>query len=121
MKLLIVEDEPHLLSILRKGFAEQNNEVSVALDGKTALEMIYNYNFDVVVLDEINYCCGYNWISGQEIADFILNYKPRWLHLILTGRNAPHEVIEVADTVTEMTKVKHAYEQGILAEQGIEF
>jgi len=51
MKLLIVEDEPHLLSILRKGFAEQNNEVSVALDGKTALEMIYNYNFDVVVLD----------------------------------------------------------------------
>lgn len=51
MKLLIVEDEPNLLSILRKGFAENNNEVSVALDGKTALEMIHNYNFDVVVLD----------------------------------------------------------------------
>lgn len=51
MKLLIVEDEPNLLSILRKGFAENNNEVSVALDGKTALEMIQNYNFDVIVLD----------------------------------------------------------------------
>ncbi|MEN2412453.1 response regulator transcription factor [Flavobacterium mesophilum] len=51
MKLLIVEDEPNLLSILRKGFAENNNEVSVALDGKTALEMIHNYHFDVVVLD----------------------------------------------------------------------
>jgi DNA-binding response OmpR family regulator len=51
MKLLIVEDEPNLLSILRKGFAENNNEVSVALDGKTALEMIYNYSFDVVILD----------------------------------------------------------------------
>ncbi|TPG45092.1 response regulator transcription factor [Flavobacterium pectinovorum] len=51
MKLLIVEDEPNLLSILRKGFAENNNEVSVALDGKTALEMINNYNFDVVILD----------------------------------------------------------------------
>ncbi|PIF34064.1 DNA-binding response OmpR family regulator [Flavobacterium sp. 9] len=51
MKLLIVEDEPNLLSILRKGFAENNNEVSVALDGKTALEMIHNYNFDVVILD----------------------------------------------------------------------
>jgi DNA-binding response OmpR family regulator len=51
MKLLIVEDEPNLLSILRKGFAENNNEVSVALDGKTALEMITNYNFDVVILD----------------------------------------------------------------------
>lgn len=51
MKLLIVEDEPNLLSILRKGFAENNNEVSVALDGKTALEMIHNYTFDVVILD----------------------------------------------------------------------
>ena len=51
MKLLIVEDEPNLLSILRKGFAENNNEVSVALDGKTALEMIENYTFDVVILD----------------------------------------------------------------------
>jgi len=51
MRLLIVEDEPNLLSILRKGFAENNNEVSVALDGRTALEMIQNYNFDVVILD----------------------------------------------------------------------
>ena len=51
MKLLIVEDEPNLLSIIRKGLSEKNNEVSVALDGTTALEMILNYNFDVVVLD----------------------------------------------------------------------
>ncbi|WP_163399086.1 response regulator transcription factor [Flavobacterium fluviatile] len=51
MKLLIVEDEPNLLSILRKGFAENNNDVSVALDGTTALEMIHNYTFDVVILD----------------------------------------------------------------------
>jgi DNA-binding response OmpR family regulator len=51
MKLLIVEDEPNLLSILRKGFAENNNDVSVALDGKTALEMIQNYTFDVVIMD----------------------------------------------------------------------
>jgi cob(I)alamin adenosyltransferase len=84
-------------------------------------QKILSEEFDVVVLDEINYCCGYNWISGQEIADFILNYKPRWLHLILTGRNAPPELIDIADTVTEMTKVKHAFERGILAEQGIEF
>lgn len=51
MKLLIVEDEPNLLSILRKGLSEKNNEVSVALDGTTALEMIMNHNFDVVILD----------------------------------------------------------------------
>lgn len=51
MKLLIVEDEPNLLSIIRKGLSEKNNEVSVALDGTTALEMILNHNFDVVILD----------------------------------------------------------------------
>jgi DNA-binding response OmpR family regulator len=51
MKLLIVEDEPNLLSILRKGLIENNNEVSVALDGETALEMIMDYTFDVIVLD----------------------------------------------------------------------
>tara|TARA_R110000868_G_scaffold386274_1_gene654483 strand:+ start:215 stop:889 length:675 start_codon:yes stop_codon:yes gene_type:complete len=51
MKLLIVEDEPTLLDILRKGLTESNHEVSASLDGKTALEMIANYTFDVVVLD----------------------------------------------------------------------
>ena len=51
MKLLVVEDEPNLLSIIRKGLSENNNEVSVAMDGRTALEMIQNHNFDVVILD----------------------------------------------------------------------
>jgi cob(I)alamin adenosyltransferase len=84
-------------------------------------QKILSEAYDVVVLDEINYCCGYQWLSGEEIAEFIVNHKPRWLHLILTGRNAPDEVINVADTVTHMTKVKHAFDQEILAEQGIEF
>ena len=51
MKLLVVEDEPNLLSIIRKGLSENNNEVSVAMDGRTALEMIQNHSFDVVILD----------------------------------------------------------------------
>ena len=77
--------------------------------------------FDLVVLDEINYCCGYGWIRGQEVADFIHQDKPAWLHLVLTGRNAAKEVIAVANTVTEMSRIKHAFETGIKAEQGIEF
>ncbi len=84
-------------------------------------EKIRSGEFDLVVLDEINYCTGYQWISGQEIADFIRQEKPAWMHLILTGRNAAPEVIEVANTVTEMTLLKHAYQQGIKAEQGVEF
>lgn len=84
-------------------------------------QKILSEAFDLVILDEINYCCGYGWISGQEIADFIKNDKPTWLHLVLTGRNAALEVIEAADTVTEMVKIKHAYAAGIKAEQGVEF
>ncbi len=84
-------------------------------------QKIQSGDFDVVVLDEINYCCGYNWITGQEIAEFISEHKPVWQHLILTGRNAAPEVVAIADTVTDMTMIKHAYQQGIKAEQGIEF
>jgi cob(I)alamin adenosyltransferase len=84
-------------------------------------QKIQSEEFDVVVLDEINYCCGYHWISGREIAEFITQHRPGWMHLILTGRNAAPEVIAIADTVTEMTMIKHAYQRGIKAEQGIEF
>jgi len=77
--------------------------------------------FDLVLFDEINYCSGYGWISGAEIAEFIRDEKPKWMHMILTGRNAAPEVVEVADTVTEMKMVKHAYQSDIPATQGIEF
>lgn len=86
-----------------------------------AQQKILSATFDLVLLDEINYCCGYHWISGEEIAQFINNKKPRWMHLVLTGRNAAEEVIEIADTVTEMQVIKHAFSQGIKATQGIEF
>ena len=84
-------------------------------------EKILSEEFDLVLLDEINYCSGYGWIPGEEIAEFVRTRKPAWLHLIMTGRDAPPAVIEVADTVTEMTKIKHAFDRGILAAQGVEF
>ena len=99
---------------------EQDIKTSRAI-WELSKQKILSEEFDVVLLDEINYCSSYQWITGQEIADFISNEKPPWLHLIMTGRNAAPEVIAVADTVTDMTQIKHAYEQGIKAEQGIEF
>lgn len=84
-------------------------------------EKIRSHRYDLVVLDEIIYCCAYGWLSGAEIADFIRREKPPWMHLILTGRDAPAELIEVADTVTEMRMIKHAFDKGIHAEQGVEF
>lgn len=86
-----------------------------------AQDKIRSEAFDIVLLDEINYCCGYGWLNGKEVADFLRQYKPAWQHVILTGRTAAPEVIEIADTVTEMTRIKHAFDRGIKAEQGIEF
>jgi len=84
-------------------------------------EKVRSQEFDLVVFDEINYCSSYGWISGAEIVEFIREEKPKWMHMILTGRDAAAEVIEAADTVTEMKKIKHAYEADIAATQGIEF
>jgi cob(I)alamin adenosyltransferase len=84
-------------------------------------QKIRSQAFDLVVLDEINYCCHYQWLKGKEIADFIQQEKPAWMHLVLTGRHAAPEVMALAHTVTEMQSIKHAYQQGIKAEQGIEF
>lgn len=82
---------------------------------------ILSEEFDLVLLDEINYCSSYGWINGEEIATFIRDHKPKWMHLILTGRDAPQPVINTADTVTNMTKVKHAFDSGTMAAQGVEF
>jgi cob(I)alamin adenosyltransferase len=84
-------------------------------------EKILSLNYDLVLLDEINYCCSYGWITGEEVAKFIRDDKPAWLHLILTGRDAPQAVIDAADTVSEMKMVKHAFATGIDAQQGVEF
>ncbi len=84
-------------------------------------QKLRSHEYDMLVFDEINYCSSYGWISGAEIADFIRSERPDWMHLILTGRDAAPEVIDVAHTVTEMRPVKHAFDQGIKATQGIEF
>ncbi|HID35821.1 MAG TPA: cob(I)yrinic acid a,c-diamide adenosyltransferase [Ghiorsea sp.] len=86
-----------------------------------AQEKIKSQEFDLVVLDEVNYCCGYGWLDGKEIVDFLEANRPKWMHLVFTGRNAAEEVIAYADTVTEMKPIKHAFDKGIKAAQGVEF
>ncbi len=76
--------------------------------------------WDMVVLDEINYAISYGMLDAAVVAD-ALRSRPEMVHVILTGRNAHPLLVELADTVTEMREVKHAYEKGILAQRGIEF
>ena len=76
---------------------------------------------DIIVLDEFTYPLHYGWIPVQDAID-VLKQKPEMLHVIITGRYAPEELVEFADLVTEMRKIKHPYhEQGIRAQPGLEF
>ncbi len=82
--------------------------------------MLADGGHDLLILDEVTYAVSYGWVDAGEVAGAIKNRAPR-TNVVMTGRNAAPELIEVADTVTEMTKVKHAYDNGIKAIKGIEY
>ena len=85
-----------------------------------ASEAIMSGEWDLVVLDEINYAISYGMLDPAKVVK-VLKSRPEMVHVILTGRNAHPTIIEVADTVTEMRQVKHAYEKGVEAQRGIEY
>ena len=73
----------------------------------------------MVTLDEITYPLIYGWMPLEDVLQ-TLRQRPAHVHVVLTGRRCPPEIIALADTVTEMTKVKHAFEAGVPAQRGIE-
>lgn len=85
-----------------------------------AEEVILNGDYGVVILDEINNALHYNLIDINRVLSLI-EQKPVNVELVLTGRNAPDKIIEVADYVTEMKLIKHPFEQGIPAREGIDY
>ena len=85
-----------------------------------AKDAIMSGKWDLVVLDEINYAIGYGMLDPEVVAQ-TLREKPEMVHVILTGRNAHPTIVDLADTVTEMRQVKHAYEKGVEAQRGIEY
>ena len=85
-----------------------------------ARDAIYSGDWDMVVLDEINYAIGYGMLDPAIVTE-ALRQRPEMVHVILTRRNAHPLLVELADTVTEMREVKHAYQKGILAQRGIEY
>lgn len=74
----------------------------------------------LVILDEITYPLNWGWIDLGLVVEAVAN-RPPSVNLILTGRNAPTELVEIADTVTEMNKIKHAFDRGIVAKRGIDY
>jgi cob(I)alamin adenosyltransferase len=86
-----------------------------------AQALIREPDIRMVLLDEINIALRYGYLDAAEVVAFLAAEKPPLTHVVLTGRNAPAEVIEAADLVTEMTLVKHPFRAGIKAQPGVEF
>ena len=87
---------------------------------ETCREKIESGAYDIVIMDEMTYCFKYGWLDISEVIA-ILQRRPAGQHIIITGRDAPPELMEYADLVTEMREIKHPYKAGIKAQQGIEF
>ena len=86
-----------------------------------AKQLIADPSLRMVVLDEINIALRYDYLDINEVIEFLKTAKPPLTHVVLTGRNARQELIELADLVTEMTLVKHPFRSGIKAQPGVEF
>jgi cob(I)alamin adenosyltransferase len=85
-----------------------------------AREKLTSGDYDLIILDELTYAVSYGWVPVGDVVDAIKNRAPK-TNVVITGRDAPEEIVEAADTVTEMRKVKHAFDKGITAKKGIEY
>ena len=98
-----------------------NKDIALAREcWALAREKIESAAYDLVVLDEITYPITYGWLDADKVIS-VLRDQPADMHIIMTGRNAAPELVEFADLVSEMTEVKHPYQQGIKAQRGIDF
>ncbi|MBN2428035.1 MAG: cob(I)yrinic acid a,c-diamide adenosyltransferase [Deltaproteobacteria bacterium] len=125
-ELIFLKDVPNL-EIISSGIGILNGkakteEVKKSVEATFALakEKIFSDGPDLVVFDEINNVLAKEFLALQEVLELI-NARPEGVELVLTGRNAPEEIMARADLVTRMEKVKHVFDQGIPARRGIEY
>lgn len=101
---------------------DKARDIAAARAGwEKAKALIRDDSIRMVLLDEINIALRYDYLDVAEVVAFLRDEKPAMTHVVLTGRNAKPEVIELADLVTEMTAVKHPFRAGIKAQAGVEF
>ena len=101
---------------------DRARDIAAAKAGwEKAKELIKDPSIRMVVLDEINIALRYDYLDVAEVIHFLQTEKPPLTHVVLTGRNAKQELIDVADLVTEMTLVKHPFRSGIKGQPGVEF
>ncbi|GLQ52973.1 cob(I)alamin adenosyltransferase/cobinamide ATP-dependent adenosyltransferase [Devosia nitrariae] len=123
----VLEKFPDQVTIMAMGegftwdVADRQRDLAAARAAwETAKAMIADPRYRMVLLDELNICLRYDYLPIEEVVETLRN-KPRDTHVIVTGRNAKDELIEIADLVTEMTEIKHPFRAGVRAQAGIEF
>jgi cob(I)alamin adenosyltransferase len=110
---------------LGDGFTWESEDLDeTAAKGRHAWEvaagMLSSGRYDLLILDELTYAVKYGWVAVDEVVAGIQGRAAK-TNVVITGRDAADELVEVADTVTEMRKIKHAYDRGIKAKKGIEY
>jgi len=125
-KLLAKFPELASLYIMGEGFTWETQDrerdiAAAAAAWERAKELIRDDHYRLVLLDEINIVLKYGYLPLADVVTFLRDEKPADKHVVITGRHAAPELVEIADLVTEMTLVKHPFRQGIKAQKGIEF
>jgi cob(I)alamin adenosyltransferase len=125
-KLLAKFPELASLYIMGEGFTWETQDrerdiAAAAAAWERAKELIRDDHYRLVLLDEINIVLKYGYLPLADVVAFLRDEKPADKHVVITGRHAAPELVEIADLVTEMTLVKHPFRQGIKAQKGIEF
>jgi cob(I)alamin adenosyltransferase len=110
---------------LGDGFTWESTDLDeTAAKGQHAWEVarqkLASGDYDLLILDELTYAVSYGWVTADDVVGGVRNRAAK-TNVVITGRNAAPELIEMADTVTEMRKIKHAYDQGVGAKKGIEY
>lgn len=114
------------VKVLGEGFTWDTQDrakdiASARLAWEETKAMILDPEIKLVMCDELNIVLRYDYLPLDEVVAFLRDNKPEDKHVVITGRNARNELIEIADLVTEMTLVKHPFRAGVKAQAGIEF
>jgi cob(I)alamin adenosyltransferase len=103
----VSRDLEHSADLAREGWEEVKRRIA-------------DETYELLVLDEFTYPMSFGWVDAGEVVE-VLKGRPGFQHVVVTGRDAPAALVDAADLVTEMRKVKHPYDQGIRGQQGIEW
>jgi len=123
----VLEKFPELVTIkaMGEGFTWETQDITrdiahARAGWEEAKRMIADPSYKMVMLDELNIVLRYDYLPLQEVLEVLKN-RPADKHIVVTGRNAKEELIEIADLVTEMELIKHPFRSGVKAQAGIEF